>query len=173
MNKLLLVSSLSLFLLLHLSFDADTRDFQAKEQGWKAGVASVVITPEKPIWMAGYAARNRPSEGTVHDLWAKALALEDADGSRAVIVTTDLIGFRGAYMSGRIRERIKSNYDLTDAQIILSSSHTHTGPELMRPPQDFLGREDPAGPFSVVHRERIRQYSEKIENRIVNIVGEA
>jgi neutral ceramidase len=173
MNKILLVSSLSLFLLLHPGVNAGTRDFQEKVQGWKAGVATVVITPEKPIWMAGYAARNRPSEGTVHDLWAKALALEDADGSRAVIVTTDLIGFRGSYMSGRIRERIKNNYGLTDAQIILSSSHTHTGPELMRPPQDFTGREDPAGPFSVVHRERIREYSEKIENRIVNIVGEA
>ncbi|MHC4567864.1 MAG: neutral/alkaline non-lysosomal ceramidase N-terminal domain-containing protein, partial [Planctomycetota bacterium] len=49
----------------------------AKRQQWKAGVASVVITPEKSMWMAGYAARKAPSEGKVHDLWAKALALED------------------------------------------------------------------------------------------------
>ena len=45
---------------------------------WKAGAASVVITPEGPMWMAGYAARDKPSEGKVHDLNAKALALEDA-----------------------------------------------------------------------------------------------
>ena len=38
---------------------------------WKAGLAKVVITPEKPIWMSGYASRNKPSEGKVHGrgLW--------------------------------------------------------------------------------------------------------
>ena len=32
--------------------------------------------------MAGYGARNKPSEGAVHDLWAKALVLEDPAGGR-------------------------------------------------------------------------------------------
>jgi hypothetical protein len=59
---------------------------------WKAGLAKVVITPEKPIWMSGYASRNKPSEGKVHDLYAKALALEDPAGGRMVVVTTDLVG---------------------------------------------------------------------------------
>ena len=36
----------------------------------------MVITPEKPMWMAGYAARNKPSEGKAQDLFAKALVLE-------------------------------------------------------------------------------------------------
>ena len=44
------------------------------------------------MWMAGYAARNKPSEGKIHDLWAKALALQDSQGQRLVIVTMDLIG---------------------------------------------------------------------------------
>jgi hypothetical protein len=52
----------------------------AQEAGsaWKAGTASVIITPEQSTWMAGYAFRNRPSEGKAQDLFAKALALEDA-----------------------------------------------------------------------------------------------
>ena len=29
------------------------------EAGWKAGTASTVITPEKPLWMAGYGGRTR------------------------------------------------------------------------------------------------------------------
>ena len=41
---------------------------------YKAGVAKKVITPAEPMWMAGYAARNKPSEGKAHDLYAKALA---------------------------------------------------------------------------------------------------
>ena len=43
---------------------------------WRAGVASVAITPQELTWMAGYAARTKPAEGKGHDLYAKALALE-------------------------------------------------------------------------------------------------
>ncbi len=49
---------------------------------FRAGVASTVITPDQPMWMSGYAARTKPSEGKVHDLRAKALALEDSQGTR-------------------------------------------------------------------------------------------
>ncbi len=59
---------------------------------WKAGVATTVITPQQSMWMAGYAARDKPSEGKIHDLKAKALALQDASDTRLVIVTVDLIG---------------------------------------------------------------------------------
>src|SRR6516162_5406749 len=43
---------------------------------WQAGVARTVITPSQLMWMSGYGARNKPAEGKIHDLWAKALALE-------------------------------------------------------------------------------------------------
>ena len=49
------------------------------EAGWKAGTGRVAITPKEPMWMAGYAARTKPSEGAVHDLWAKALARGRSD----------------------------------------------------------------------------------------------
>src|SRR5579862_9193895 len=54
---------------------------------WKAGVAVKVITPSEPMWMAGYGARNKPAEGKYHDLFVKALALEDAEGRRLVLLT--------------------------------------------------------------------------------------
>ena len=59
---------------------------------WKAGTAKADITPKKSIWMAGYGGRTKPSEGTLHPIWAKALALEDATGKRAIIIATDTIG---------------------------------------------------------------------------------
>lgn len=59
--------------------------------GWKAGAAKADITPRKPIWMAGYGERTAPSDGVLHPLWAKALALEDAQGRRAVIISTDTL----------------------------------------------------------------------------------
>jgi hypothetical protein len=41
---------------------------------WKAGTAVVKVTPQKLLWMAGYAARKKPAEGKVQELFAKALA---------------------------------------------------------------------------------------------------
>src|SRR5438552_3570560 len=49
---------------------------------WKAGVARRVITPAEPMWLAGWAVRKEPARGTLTDLYAKALALEDDQGSR-------------------------------------------------------------------------------------------
>src|SRR5262249_37432841 len=79
---------LSLFAVLALAAPAPADD----SKPWKAGVAVRVITPSEPMWMAGYGARNKPSEGKVHDLHVKALALEDAAGKRLVLLTSDLVG---------------------------------------------------------------------------------
>ena len=65
---------------------------QSNNAAWKAGVAKVVITPQENMWMSGYGGRERPSEGKLTDLWAKALVLEDPRGQRAVLVTMDLVG---------------------------------------------------------------------------------
>ncbi|HEX4588413.1 MAG TPA: hypothetical protein VH120_00675, partial [Gemmataceae bacterium] len=61
-------------------------------ESWRAGVASITITPDKPMWLSGYAGRTKPAEGTLSDLHAKALVIEDPAGRRAVVVTMDLIG---------------------------------------------------------------------------------
>ncbi len=96
-------------------------------QVMRVGVAKTVITPEQSLWMAGYASRDKPSEGKDHDLFAKALALEDAQGNRAVLVTTDLVGLPKE-LSDRIAERVEKNTGLSRAALILNSSHTHSGP---------------------------------------------
>jgi hypothetical protein len=61
-------------------------------QSWKAGAASTVITPDEPMWMAGYGGRDTPAVGKRTELYAKALVLEDASGNRGVILTMDLVG---------------------------------------------------------------------------------
>ncbi len=44
---------------------------------WKAGVAKTVITPKEPMWMGVLALHQTTCRGTQHDLYVKALALED------------------------------------------------------------------------------------------------
>ena len=53
---------------------------QNSSDEWKVGVARQNITPQYPTWMAGYAMRTSPSEGKLHDIWAKAITFGDAKG---------------------------------------------------------------------------------------------
>ena len=133
---------------------------------WKAGVATVVITPEQPIWMAGYAARNKPSEGKVHELQAKALALEDAQGARLVIVTADLIGFPREFRD-QLEKEVGERYKLSRESLLLNPSHTHSGPEL-RAWRTTQAWDLPEGQI-----ELCRQYSETLRGKLVELVGRA
>src|SRR5579864_3828267 len=79
------------------------------EAEWKVGLAQVKITPERPVFLAGYASRNKPFTKVEADLYAKALAFEDGQGHRVVLVTSDLIGFPAAVaepICERLRQRI-------------------------------------------------------------------
>jgi neutral ceramidase len=133
---------------------------------WKAGVATVVITPEQPMWMAGYAARNRPSEGKVHDLHGKALAMEDARGARLVIVTADLIGFPRE-LRDQLEKEVAERYKLSRESLLLNASHTHSGPEL-RAWRTTQAWDLPDGQI-----ELCKQYNETLRGKLVELVGRA
>jgi hypothetical protein len=96
---------------------------------WKVGLAQVKITPERPVLMSGYAGRTKPFAKVNADLYVKALVLEDREGQRGVLVTSDLLGFPAA-VAEPICQRIEKATGLKRAQIILSAAHTHAGPQL-------------------------------------------
>lgn len=100
----------------------------ATAPAWKAGAASIKITPEKSMWMAGYAGRKSPSEGVEQDLFAKALAIEDARGTRMVFLTMDLIGIP-ADLRKAVEQAAKEKFQLAPENLLLNASHTHCGPE--------------------------------------------
>ncbi len=138
---------------------------RAEAGHWKAGVARSDITPQDTLWLAGYAARTHPATGTLTRLWVKVLALEDSLGHRAVLVTSDLLGFPKA-ISDTIRDRCQRRYGLTRSQILLNSSHTHSGPVLR-------GRHYVVYPLKREHIEAIDRYTDWLQDQIVETVGEA
>ena len=95
--------------------------------GMKIGLGRVAITPSKPVWMAGYASRTEPGSGKLHDLWTKAMAIEDAAGNKVVIVTADIIGF-SLDMTDAVSKRIEDAYGIPRSNLLFNSSHTHCGP---------------------------------------------
>jgi len=132
---------------------------------WKVGTARAKITPEKGLWVSGCGTRDHPVEGTLHDLWVKVLALEVSDGGRAVIVTSDLLGFPKA-MYEAICAKLKKRCGLDRAQIMLTSSHTHTGPVLS-------GSAVPCHPLNEKQWALVDQYSFALEETVVATVAKA
>ncbi len=137
----------------------------AAEAAWKAGTAKVKITPEKPMWLAGYAARTKPAEGTMHELWIKALALEAADGSRGLVVAADLLGFPKEIYE-RVIARLTDEHGLRRPQVMLTTTHTHSGPALSGSLVDCY-------PLDDQQRSLIDQYSEKLVDQVVAAAGQA
>ena len=137
----------------------------ATAPGWRAGVATAKITPQEPVWMAGYASRNHPSQGVVRELFAKALALEDERGGKLVIVTMDEhMVPRG--LRDYVEKQTATRYGLKPEQLLVNASHTHCGPEL-RTEEIFYeesGKE--------VNAAAIR-YRTWLEGRLADLVGEA
>ena len=140
----------------------------AVEGGWRAGVARVVITPREPMWMAGYGFRDKPADGKLQDLFAKALVVESPVGQRLVLVTTDLIGLQ-ATLTSAVAAELREKHGLAREQIMFTSSHTHCGPFQ-------LGDEYHIYPVTGLppgEEERIRRYTGRLQGQLVQIVGEA
>ncbi|MBP7934896.1 MAG: neutral/alkaline non-lysosomal ceramidase N-terminal domain-containing protein [Phycisphaerae bacterium] len=138
---------------------------QALAEGWKAGTAKANITPRQPIWLAGYASRKHPAEGTLHPLWAKALAIEDGSGRRAVIVTADVCAF-SKVMYEAMYAQIQRRYGLERSQVAITCTHTHTGPVVR---ESLMA----CYPLDEKQAALIDTYSHEIEGTIVQAVGEA
>jgi neutral/alkaline ceramidase-like enzyme len=119
------------------------------------------------MWMAGYASRTRPSEGTLTELHVKALALEDKAGTRTVIVSSDLIAIPRVLREQVTRE-VAEKFKLDPGGLMLNCSHTHCGPVV----KDDLE-------MSVIYhlegeqRERVEKYFVQLKDNVVGVIGAA
>ncbi|MCK5861712.1 MAG: neutral/alkaline non-lysosomal ceramidase N-terminal domain-containing protein [Candidatus Hydrogenedentes bacterium] len=163
--KIAFISPVLLLLLSILTAGGAYGEAVPLETPWKAGVARVDITPQKPLWLAGYASRDHAAEGTLHSLWAKALTLEDASGNCAVLITSDVLGFPKG-ISDRICDRIAVTYGFTRSQIILNASHTHSAPVIDNSLRCIYTYDD-------AEEEKLMHYATVLEDSIVALVGAA
>ncbi len=106
----------------------------------RAGVARRVITPEGDVALAGYY-HERIGARVRDDLHCRALVLEHA-GCRICIVTLDLISVSRNWADAA-RAMIVERTGIAPEAILISATHTHTGPSVQgggrwSPPQEWL-----------------------------------
>ena len=116
---------LSVAMLLSLALTAT-----ASAEGLRVGAAAVVITPPAGTPMDGYYTPRLVS-GVDDDLYAKAIVVE-RDGVKAAMVVCDLITMtRDATVEAR-RLIAASPASIPGERVMISATHTHTGPSILR-----------------------------------------
>jgi neutral ceramidase len=137
------------------------------QQGWRVGTARVNITPEQPLWLAGYGSRTHEATGKFSDLWVRACALEDAGGHRAVLVSLDLIGI-DRMLAQTICQSLEQRCGLLRSQIALCFSHTHSGPVVGKGLEALHYRQLERG-----QQARLDEYAAALQPKIVDCVERA
>ncbi len=127
-----------------------------------AGAASIEITPPVGIFLAGYPHVRRDSTGVHDPLLSCALYIEHG-GERALIITNDVIYVAKSLVT-RCRARIAKQTGVPETNILISATHTHSGPKTLDPiatsGDDAVPRTD-------------EQYVRYLEDRIVEVAGRA
>ncbi|MFZ4102822.1 MAG: neutral/alkaline non-lysosomal ceramidase N-terminal domain-containing protein, partial [Sphingobacterium thalpophilum] len=95
----------------------------------KVGVAETVITPPNPIGvkMAGYDRGSNTSTGVHDDLFARSLVVEAADGTSSAMITVAVVNMSELVMD-EIRAGVNKETGIPFKNVIVSSTHTHSGP---------------------------------------------
>lgn len=162
--------------LLHIIFILSrSKSVGAEELVWLVGVSRVDITPTEPVWLSGFASRNRTAEATTPldpaiPLYARVFSLRPrhlptARASPLVIVALDLIGLDRAF-SDRVQLAAAKRHGLEPGSLHLITSHTHSGP--------VVGRNlAPLVPDDPKEWEKIEHYADFLFSRILAAIAAA
>jgi len=95
-------------------------------KGLEAGFGRLDITPVLGIGISGYYVPRR-AEGVLDPLEVNALAVR-SEGERLLLISVDNCGIAPTTIYDRCRARIAAATGVSAESVIISSTHTHTGP---------------------------------------------
>ena len=104
-----------------------------------------------------------PVGGTLTDLWAKALVLQDGNGARAVLITVDVNNI-SRDLSAPVCEELQKQFGLERQSIALNASHTHSGPA--------MGARAYYTSTDQQHQD-LKDYTADLKRKLIAVVGEA
>jgi len=94
----------------------------------KVGIATADITPEGPVWMAGFGARKKPSEGVYKNIEASCVVFDNGV-TRVGLMAIDVCKI-GVPQLEKVREAAQK-VGIPPQHMMINSSHTHCGPTII------------------------------------------
>jgi putative membrane-bound dehydrogenase-like protein len=122
----------------------------ARPSGDSVGAAKVDVTPEFPVRLCGYAARDQEPVGVAQKLYARALAVGDGE-QLALVESVDNCAVPASIVE-EVARRLHDKRGLARERFTLASTHTHTGPWLEGSIECMFGRPVPSEQLERVHR---------------------
>lgn len=104
---------------------------------FQGGMARVNITPPPGAFASGYRLRSKPAWFIQDELWAVALAVE-SEGRRLVLITADLLQLPKEVVQ-TVRNEIARHTGIPPDGIMISCTHTHSGPQTQERALSVLG----------------------------------
>jgi len=149
-----------------LLFAWSLSSLRAAESGppLEVGISVRDITPEGPIWLAGYAARKHPSEKIDSPLMVQAIAFKGGN-ERVVLVSLDNCEVSHAFIAPAVQE-LGAKHELKPGALAVVSSHTHSAPVLENTLTSMYN-------LSPADEEQIHQYSAFLKSKLAEVVGAA
>ena len=108
----------------------------------RAGFGVASITPEPPVFLAGFGGRTEPATSVLDPLEARAVFFE-GDDTAVCLIVCDLLGMSPGYAIPA-REAVASALGLSLNRVLISCTHTHQGPSAMAG-TEALGWPNPEG----------------------------
>lgn len=128
------------------------------EYPYQIGVAAMDITPPLGVRLAGYGSRKEGATGVSHRLRAEALVCKGEGGAWAML-TSDTVGYPGDLV-GRVRQKAAALTGLAPENMLISATHTHSGPAAMRTYSESVAPVD-------------LQYKDDLETRLAQVIAHA
>jgi hypothetical protein len=111
----------------------------------KFALAKAAVTPQRPVFLAGYGSRDHPSEGVLDDLYMRAVVLRERQ--TLCILTIDALGGDRSFVRG-IKAALRERIGLREEHVLINFSHTHSSVYLTG--EDAEGRR---GNYSIVQQD--------------------
>ena len=126
----------------------------------KGGTAKVDITPPVGAWLSGYGSRNKPSEGILDPLYAKALVLDDGR-EKIAIVSADLL-WVPLKITNEIRQKVQEKIGIPQQNIMICGTHTHFAPKI-----DRIAKDWPDAAAAEIDESYVQVFKKKIFDSIM------
>jgi neutral ceramidase len=135
------------------------------QQGY-FGAAEIDITPTTPVRLSGYASRTTEATGVQQRLFAKAAAF-GMGADTAVMIAVDCTGMPDN-VADAVSATLSEGLGIARERIVISSTHTHSGPCVHGYAENLFG-----GPLPAAQQQHIDQYTALLTERLETVAHDA
>lgn len=92
----------------------------------KLGTQKLVINPQVPVRMVGYATRTGPYDDVWQDIYTRVYSLRQ-EGTHVLLVYADILWWNSTFVAAA-RPRLSAAFGIPQEQVLFVASHNHSGP---------------------------------------------